>query len=193
MWFTWNGLFKSSQSPGIGPTSPTLFRWEKGSRDSLLHLPMGWTKHSILSGGDEISSRFSGSRVCAHCSAMSLSITAAADQEMSMKTRAESLMSTDGKQEPAGRRKRPMVIGCRVWEKRLKLRSNSRVAWENNGLVYWLVDWGLFRKMVSFPNLCALGDGCTMKENALKYKAIDSNVKQMHMMLGTERIHLRLF
>ena len=41
--------------------------------------------------------------------------------------------------------------------------------------------------MVSFPNLCALGDGCTMKENALKCKAIDSKVKQMHMMLGTER------
>lgn len=193
MWFTWNGLFKSSQSPGIGPTLPTLFRWEKGSRDSLLHLPMEmgkafchfWRRWDFI--------RFSGSRACAHCSAMSLSITAAADQEMSMKARAESLMSTDGKQEPAGRRKRPMVIGSRVWEKRLKLRSDSRVAWENNGLVYWLVDWGLFRKMVSFPNLCALGDGCTMKENALKYKAVDSKVKQMHMMLGTERIHLRLF
>ena len=90
--------------------------------------PWRWAKHSIISGGDEISSRFSGSRVCAHCSAMSLSITAAADQEMSMKTRAESLTSTDGKHEPAGRKKRPMVIGSRVWEKRLKLRLDSRVA-----------------------------------------------------------------
>ena len=41
--------------------------------------------------------------------------------------------------------------------------------------------------MVWFPNHCALGDGWTMKGNALKLKAIDSEVKQMHMMLGTER------
>ena len=41
--------------------------------------------------------------------------------------------------------------------------------------------------MVRFPNHRALGDGWTMKENAMKCKAIDSEAKQMHEMLGTEK------
>ena len=41
--------------------------------------------------------------------------------------------------------------------------------------------------MVWSPNHLTLGDGWTMKENALKYKTIYSKVKEMHVILGTKK------
>lgn len=51
---------------------------------------------SVITEGDEIASRFSGSTVCAHGSAWSLSITTAGDKEIiCMPTRVESFTRTD--------------------------------------------------------------------------------------------------
>lgn len=64
-----------------------------------------------------------------------------------------------------------------------RLSLDSRMGWGNDFLVCFFSL--LNRKIAWFPNHWALCGGWTMKKNALLCKAVDSEVKQMHI-LGTE-------
>lgn len=57
---------------------------------------------------------------------MSLSITETIDPLMSMSTRAESLMGIDGKQEPAGKKKKTLGKS-RVWQKKKMAEVEHRL------------------------------------------------------------------